>query len=111
MAKAYELVFIPIPGASHLSSTLEIAKLLLQRDERLSITVLIIQRPSDHKRLVFDQSLGEPTLSKRIRFVNLPYVEDFSKPDPFGILLIENQKPNVKEVVTKLFLSEANLWF
>jgi hypothetical protein len=107
MAKA-ELVFIPLPGVGHLLSTLEIAKLLLQNEERISITVLIMNRPSDPKQLAFDQSLGDPALSKRIRFVNLPYKGKFSGTNEFDFLLslIESHKPNVREVVTKLFKSE-----
>ncbi|KAL1560866.1 hydroquinone glucosyltransferase [Salvia divinorum] len=40
--KKSELVFIPSPGLSHLIPTVETAKLLLLRDSRLAITVLLL---------------------------------------------------------------------
>jgi hypothetical protein len=44
-------------------------------------------------------------LSKRIRFIDLPFNEKFSEPNTFGIFLslIESHKPNVKEIVSNLF--------
>ncbi|KAJ6426153.1 hypothetical protein OIU84_026688 [Salix udensis] len=47
--KKAELVFIPTPGISHLVSTVEVAKLLVDRDERLSITFLIMKINFDPK--------------------------------------------------------------
>ncbi|MFS7926124.1 putative flavonol 3-O-glucosyltransferase [Helianthus anomalus] len=38
-----ELIFIPAPGVGHLKLTMEIAKLLVNRDQRLFITVLVIK--------------------------------------------------------------------
>ncbi|KAM7270050.1 hypothetical protein ACFE04_029264 [Oxalis oulophora] len=106
MAKA-ELVFIPLPDVGHISSTLEITKLLLQHDERIAITVLVIKCSSDPKQFAFDKSLGNPALSKRIRFVDLQYNDKLSVPDSHAVLpsLVEK---DVKEVVTKLFRSESN---
>ncbi|KAM7271202.1 hypothetical protein ACFE04_030416 [Oxalis oulophora] len=106
MAKA-ELVFIPLPGVGHLIPMLEIAKLLVHHDERISISVLIIKRPSDPKQLSFDRSLGDPTLSKRIRFIDVPYIENFSDSMTFDLFShVESHKSSVKEVITKLFRSE-----
>ncbi|KAG5255098.1 anthocyanidin O-glucosyltransferase [Salix suchowensis] len=47
--KKAELVFIPTPGISHLVSTVEVAKQLVDRDERLSIIFLIMKLRSDPK--------------------------------------------------------------
>ncbi|KAM7271395.1 hypothetical protein ACFE04_030609 [Oxalis oulophora] len=111
MAKA-ELVFIPVPSAGHLLSMLEIAKLLLQRDDRISISVLIIKLPSDLKELAFDRSLGDLTLSKRIRFIDVPYTENFSDSATFNLLShVESHKSIVKEIMTKLFRSEGSFSF
>ncbi|XP_060190475.1 putative UDP-glucose flavonoid 3-O-glucosyltransferase 3 [Lycium barbarum] len=40
-----ELVFVPAPAVSHLVSTCKFAEKLLDRDERLCITILIIRPP------------------------------------------------------------------
>ncbi|KAJ6426154.1 hypothetical protein OIU84_026689 [Salix udensis] len=72
--KKVELVFIPTPGISHLVPTVEVAKLLVDRDERLSITFLVMKLRSDPKkpnvkeevsRLVSrsESSPGSPTIA------------------------------------------------
>ncbi|KAH7844647.1 hypothetical protein Vadar_030220 [Vaccinium darrowii] len=48
---AVELVFIPSPGMGHLVSTVEMAKQLIGRDPRLSITVLIMKVPFDKSKV------------------------------------------------------------
>ncbi|RAL41926.1 hypothetical protein DM860_009108 [Cuscuta australis] len=45
--KKTELVIIPAPLVGHIVSIVELAKLLLDRDDRLSITVLVINHPVD----------------------------------------------------------------
>nr|QSB46671.1 anthraquinone glycosyltransferase [Rubia yunnanensis] len=47
--KKAELVVIPIPGVGHLTSTLEVSKLLTSRSDRLSVTVLVMKPPTDQK--------------------------------------------------------------
>jgi hypothetical protein len=74
--KKAELVFIPTPVISHLVSTVEVAKLLVDRDERLSITFLIMKLCSSSKIDSFIDSVR--TASNRIRFIDLPQDE----PDP-----------------------------
>ncbi|KAK2651226.1 hypothetical protein Ddye_018715 [Dipteronia dyeriana] len=96
MQKAAELVFIPSPGVGHLGSTVEIAKLLVDRDQRLSITVFVINFPN------YDNSKITPTYTRsldRIKFINLP--NQSSDPKAFHTSLIESQKPHVKDVVTQ----------
>ncbi|KAK1347906.1 hypothetical protein POM88_055011 [Heracleum sosnowskyi] len=41
MIKA-EVIFIPAPGVGHLVSTIEFSKLLISRDDRISISILIM---------------------------------------------------------------------
>ncbi|KAJ4705641.1 Glycosyltransferase [Melia azedarach] len=96
-----ELVFIPSPGAGHLVSTVELAKLLVERDHRLSITLLIMKFPSDSKTATCTESLAS-NLSERIKFINLP--DDVGESDPKNIFksIIENKKPHVREVVNDL---------
>ncbi|KAJ6870160.1 anthocyanidin 3-O-glucosyltransferase 2-like [Populus alba x Populus x berolinensis] len=99
--KKAELVFIPTTGISHLLSTVEVAKLLLDRDERLSITFLIMKIRSDPKIDRFINSVS--TACNRIRFINLPKDEpDPNQPRKFLFSLIETQIPHVKDEVSKL---------
>ncbi|CAL5336994.1 unnamed protein product [Camellia sinensis] len=99
MSKA-QLVFIPSPGIGHLASTVEMAKLLVGRDDRLSITVLIMKFPFDNKGTT-TQSLS----SDRIRFLDL-FHETSSTADPNSKTLfydyIENHKTPVRDVVSEI---------
>ncbi|KAJ6864083.1 hypothetical protein NC651_034805 [Populus alba x Populus x berolinensis] len=99
--KKAELVFIPTPGISHLVSTVEVAKLLVDRDERLSVTFLIMKTRSDPKIDRFINSMS--TACNRIRFIDLPKDEpDPNQPRKFLFSLIETQIPHVKDEVSKL---------
>ncbi|KAJ6426144.1 hypothetical protein OIU84_026679 [Salix udensis] len=99
--KKAELVFIPTPGMSHLVSIVEVAKLLVDRDERLSITFLIMKLHFDPKVDRFIDSVS--TACNRIRFIHLSKLEpDPNQPSKFFISLIESHKPSVKEEVSSL---------
>ncbi|KAB5519112.1 hypothetical protein DKX38_023431 [Salix brachista] len=99
--KKAELVFIPTPGISHLVSTVEVAKLLVDRDERLSITFLIMKLLLDTRVDRFIDSVS--TACNRIRFIHLSkYEPDPNQPNKSLFSLIESQKPNVKEEVSGL---------
>ncbi|KAL4567452.1 hypothetical protein LXL04_023036 [Taraxacum kok-saghyz] len=69
-----ELVFIPIPGVGHIMSTIEMAKVLINHDERLSITVLLINPPySAFALTTYIKSLANKVMEmERIRFIQLP---------------------------------------
>ncbi|KAL6347131.1 hypothetical protein AAG906_012712 [Vitis piasezkii] len=45
--KKAELVFIPAPAIGHLVSAVEFAKLLVDRDDRFSVTLLIMKLPAE----------------------------------------------------------------
>ncbi|KAJ6753661.1 GLYCOSYLTRANSFERASE [Salix purpurea] len=99
--KKAELVFIPTPGISHLVSTVEVAKQLVDRDERLSIIFLIMKLRSDPKVDRFIDSVS--TACNRIQFIHLPKLEpDPNQPSNSFIYLIESQRPSVKEEVSRL---------
>jgi hypothetical protein len=99
--KKAELVFIPTTGISHLLSSVEVAKLLVDRDERLSITFLIMKLSSDPKIDRFINSVSKACT--RIRFIDLPKDEpDSNEPKMIFFSLIEAQKPHVKDEVSKL---------
>ncbi|XP_057440842.1 UDP-glycosyltransferase 71A15-like [Lotus japonicus] len=104
MKKAVRLVFIPSPGAGHLVSALEFAKLLLNRDDRLWITLFILQFPYSTASESDTSSLS--SFSERVQVINLPPpqlppTDPDSKPDLGNLMitLLENQKPHVKEAV------------
>jgi len=101
MAKM-ELVFVPTPGMGHLPSTVQLAKLILQRDNSISVVVLMINVPHDNaivNAYVDSQSRdADPT---RLTFISLPALAnppDLSSPG-FFVTLIELHKPLVKEAV------------
>ncbi|PQQ08133.1 UDP-glycosyltransferase 71A16-like [Prunus yedoensis var. nudiflora] len=94
MKRPAELVFIPAAGIGHVVSTIEIAKLLVSRDDHLFITLLIMKRPFDKLFTNTDSSI-----SPRINFVNLPETTD---------LFNENQKTQVKDAVAKLVESNQS---
>ncbi|KAJ6301002.1 hypothetical protein OIU77_015327 [Salix suchowensis] len=99
--KKAELVFIPTPGISHLVSTVEVAKQLVDRDERLSIIFLIMKLRSDPKVDRFIDSVS--TACNRIQFIHLSKLEpDPNQPSNSFISLIESQRPIIKEEVSRL---------
>lgn len=67
MATDTKLVFIPLPIISHLVSAIQTAKLLVERDPNLLITVIVLKLPMDTKT---DDSIKN-LLGSRIDFVEL----------------------------------------
>ncbi|KAL2237193.1 anthocyanidin 3-O-glucosyltransferase 2-like [Sesamum indicum] len=95
--KNAELVFVPSPGLSHLVSTVEMAKLLLDRDGRLSITVLIMKHPTDSAVDSYTKNISSDS---RLRFINLPTLDDTSL---FKMLdLINYQFTHIRDIVSNL---------
>ncbi|CAK7345138.1 unnamed protein product [Dovyalis caffra] len=110
--KKAELVFVPSPGMGHLVSMVELAKLLVHHDDRVSITVIIIRLALDTKISEYTESLTASTISTRIQFIDLPSDQTNTSndhPSKFVTSLIESQKPHVKEFVSDLITqSELN---
>lgn len=110
--KKAELVFIPGPGAGHIRSTVEIAKLLACRDQRLSITVLVMNHPSDTSTSTYIKSLPEDVTS-HIQFIDLPQNEARSKPvssSPMSLFtdFINSQMDPVRAAVTELISQQES---
>ncbi|XP_057959799.1 anthocyanidin 3-O-glucosyltransferase 2-like [Malania oleifera] len=118
MEKRAELVFIPSPLVGHLVSTVEIAKLLLLRHRRLSVTLLLLPLPSsDHSKAPsYAHSLASSTPSSvaaRIRFLHLPPLPPppaAAKPAPSFTpatlsTFMESYKPAVRDAVSQLGLT------
>ncbi|GKV21694.1 hypothetical protein SLEP1_g31648 [Rubroshorea leprosula] len=107
MEKA-ELIFIPVPGIGHLVSTVELAKRLLHRDDRISVTLLSMKAPfGSVDAYTKPLTASEP----RIRLVDLPPVTHpsldlFTKSaEAYIYSLIEVQIPQVRKTVTDIVSS------
>ncbi|KAF2293826.1 hypothetical protein GH714_005028 [Hevea brasiliensis] len=106
MEKA-QLVFIPLPVMGHIVSSVEVAKLLLTRDHRLSVTVLILNLSFVNSNQVHNYiesfEASSSTISNRLQFIVLPEEET----ELFNFTSsIEIQKPHVKEAVLKITQSK-----
>ncbi|XVF71143.1 hypothetical protein PTKIN_Ptkin12aG0012400 [Pterospermum kingtungense] len=104
MMKKAELVFIPLPGMSHLVSTLEVAKHLVDLNSHLYITFLIIKPPYDTKVTAYVDSLTANTTS-RIKFIILHQPETDKDINPLAKFIsvsAETLRPIVKEAVTNI---------
>ncbi|KAK2994916.1 hypothetical protein RJ640_012109 [Escallonia rubra] len=111
-----ELVFIPSAGVGHLVSTVEIAKLLISRNERLSITVLTMKLPSDFgaspstKPPPPQEAEAEVEAeTSRIRFLELKPDGDVpTVPSPtFLFGFISMHKTHVRDIVQNIVRSES----
>ncbi|XP_071905646.1 UDP-glycosyltransferase 71E1-like [Coffea arabica] len=102
--KKAELVFVTMPAIGHLVSCVELTKLLIECDERLSITVVIMKLPFDPKVSSYtNSSLETPNL--HIRYLDLMKEEPSSQlSSSLSILFryIDNYKGCVREVLAEI---------
>ncbi|XP_062106992.1 anthocyanidin 3-O-glucosyltransferase 2-like [Humulus lupulus] len=105
--KLAELVFIPYPGISHLQSTVKIAKLLVDRDDRLFITVLVIKLQALTSLNAQTDDVVVSTGSERIKFIELPPYNE-GHPGKFRSVLLERRKSHVRDIVAELVRSRAS---
>ncbi|KAL3502599.1 hypothetical protein ACH5RR_037048 [Cinchona calisaya] len=102
--KKAELVFIPSPGMGHLVSTVELAMLLTDRNQQLSITVLIMKLPFDSKVSSYLNLLSESSDS-RIKFLELKKEENSSSQTAFSRLFlyqfINQHKSSVRDILAE----------
>ncbi|WCJ28112.1 UDP-Glycosyltransferase superfamily protein [Euphorbia peplus] len=99
--KKAELIFIPSPGVGHLASAIQAAKLLLNRDDRISITVLVFKGSSGSNPTTYAY---DPTTTPRLCLVNLPMVESKT----FTLNFMEPQIPQVRQAVFDLFPTSSS---
>ncbi|XP_058743032.1 anthocyanidin 3-O-glucosyltransferase 2-like [Vicia villosa] len=99
--KKADVVFIPYPDVGHIVSTLEFAKLLINRDNRLRITILVMNFPHTSETEVYTKSLP---ISDSLNVINLPEcsLPPNIAPTSSTTALLEAQKSNVKQAVTNL---------
>ncbi|KAI8558697.1 hypothetical protein RHMOL_Rhmol04G0116900 [Rhododendron molle] len=116
MAAVVELVFIPAPGMGHLVSTVEMAKQLIGRDHRLSITVLIMKTPYDKLKVISTtQSLLLKAAEDRLKFVHLAQDDGAAvaelrseRPGYFMWEFVNMNKQHVRDHVTKMMNSTGS---
>ncbi|KAE8690109.1 putative UDP-glucose flavonoid 3-O-glucosyltransferase 3 [Hibiscus syriacus] len=103
MTKKAELVFIPMPVMGHLVSTVQVAKLLVDLNSNLSVTVLNIKPPYNAQVSAYVDSLtAAATTTSRIKFINLPQPDPDADMLKFISSLVQTQFPLVKEAVTNI---------
>lgn len=103
--KKAEVVFIPLPAMGHIITAVELAKLIVERDDRVSASVLMMNPPLDSTTTKYTESLTASTLPNRIRVVHLPSLEHTAVSNmaaSWMASLAEAQKPHVKEFVSKI---------
>ncbi|XP_027175237.1 UDP-glycosyltransferase 71K1-like [Coffea eugenioides] len=100
-----QLVFVPAPGIGHLVSTVEFSKRLTERDDRLSIVVLVISSISAKKMESYTERVAASNTA--IQFINIPQADppsaEFLKsPENYHALFMENHKSHVKKAIVDL---------
>lgn len=98
-----ELVIVPTPGMGHLLSTVEVAKLIVARDHRISIVILIINFPFDFSAVnaYVDSQSRDADPDGRLTFIPLPSLSnlpDLTSRNSFSTF-IELYKPHVKQTI------------
>ncbi|CAK7345190.1 unnamed protein product [Dovyalis caffra] len=100
--KKAEMMFIPLPAIGHIVAAVETAKLLVERDDRVSTSVLLINPALHSNTTKYIESLATSTLPNRMRVIDLPTLEPNSRNDNWLTYSIEGQKPHIKAYVTKI---------
>ncbi|XVF46728.1 hypothetical protein PTKIN_Ptkin03bG0051600 [Pterospermum kingtungense] len=101
--KKVELIFIPIPVVGHMVSTIEFAKRLIHRDDRIRITILSMKWISSASVDAYT-NLFTASQPDRVQLIDLPKVDppsvDPSKsPESFVYALVKSYIPSVRNVV------------
>lgn len=98
----------------HLFSTVEIAKLLLSRDQRLSITMMLMKLPYNNPKVNnYSQTLS--SIPDRLHFVDLPLdgstTSHLLSVSGFNVIaeLVEIHKPCVRETVSGMMSESTNV--
>ncbi|XP_020239970.1 UDP-glycosyltransferase 71K1 [Cajanus cajan] len=109
MKKNADLIFIPSPGIGHLTSSLEFAQLLINRDSHLSITILCIK----FHFTPFAESYIRSVLASqpKIKLIDLPEVEPPSQElalksiEHYICTFMESLKPHVMATMQNILSS------
>ncbi|XP_002265264.1 anthocyanidin 3-O-glucosyltransferase 2-like [Vitis vinifera] len=110
MMKKIELIFVSVSAIGHIVSTVEFAKLLVGRDDRFSVTLLIMKLPLEDSAATNYIHSVSASVSGSIRFVHLPELDSDSSSSSTNVLfsnIIERQKPLVRDAIHQLTRSES----
>ncbi|XP_057442278.1 UDP-glycosyltransferase 71K2-like [Lotus japonicus] len=110
MRNKAELIFIPSPAVGHLASTLEFAKLITNRDNHLSITVLSIRFPYTPPDTYTTTLLAS---HPQIKLIDVPQAEPPSQevqksPEHYILSYMESLVPHVKATIQNIVSSYPN---
>ncbi|KAH6837355.1 hypothetical protein C2S53_009615 [Perilla frutescens var. hirtella] len=108
--KKAELVFIPFMGLSHLVSAVETAKLLLHRDGRLFITILVMKLPNDASHVdSYTHKISSNPNTPRLQLINIPDLKDLqpNNPGPYYDI-IDKQTTNVRQTISNLIERQSS---
>ncbi|XP_015873730.3 UDP-glycosyltransferase 71K1-like [Ziziphus jujuba] len=106
--KKAELVLIPAPAVGHLVSILEFAKRLIDRDHRISFTILAIKSafPSSSDSYIRSVIASQP----RIKLIDVPQVDPPAKellrsPVKYFSTYIQSHTPHVNNIISDIISS------
>ncbi|GMH23959.1 hypothetical protein Nepgr_025802 [Nepenthes gracilis] len=108
--KAAELIFIPLAGMGHLVSAVELAKRIAERDERISITILVMKFRFAEIESYIHSLQTDGLVDKCIEFLVLPELGisiDSSSKD-FIVKFIDAYKPIVKQTVQERVINRPD---
>nr|XP_043610082.1 anthocyanidin 3-O-glucosyltransferase 2-like [Erigeron canadensis] len=108
-----ELLFIPAPLMGHIGQAIELANILTNHFNHITITVLIMQLPIDPIGTNYTKSLSSTTSSDRIKFIQLPPLPldlftGYTSTGELRDMVLEKNKPQVRDILSKR-LNEPNL--
>ncbi|XP_076885463.1 UDP-glycosyltransferase 71D1-like [Bidens hawaiensis] len=112
--KKQELVFIPLAASSHLTGSIQFAKSLLDQNENLSITVLIILLPPQKDLDPYTKSVVSS--NNHIKFIIIPSAITNHLPQPFSSSIsvemfvhrvFESHKPQVEHAIMDLVSDDS----
>ncbi|XP_041993757.1 anthocyanidin 3-O-glucosyltransferase 2-like [Salvia splendens] len=111
MEEALELIFVPGPGIGHIVSAIEVGKLIVNEDTRLSITYLLINDPAVR------EYTNSRQVHPRLRLLNLPELAEVSSdfqtksklPEIKSVGRVDRQKPLVREAVVGIMATETRV--
>nr|GME04883.1 anthocyanidin 3-O-glucosyltransferase 2-like [Ipomoea batatas]GME16253.1 anthocyanidin 3-O-glucosyltransferase 2-like [Ipomoea batatas] len=109
-----ELAFIPWEGMGHLVPMVELAKLMLQRNQSLSISILVMRTSMDFGADKYLDSVTSDSGHPRLRFLDLRQYNDPDagevelNPDNFLFDFIDKQTANVRRFAQTNYADECD---
>ncbi|WOG91728.1 hypothetical protein DCAR_0310978 [Daucus carota subsp. sativus] len=105
-----ELVFIASPLIGHLMPFVQLAKLMLNLEPKLSITFILIKLPAQSEVNTFIDTLCSAMMHKRLCFVTLPPLEHKWSSTNRGVIfdeLIQYHKPRILHTISQLIVQHG----